>query len=88
VVTIHDLRRIGGTGMARLGIDRLHISKILSHKTADRDSTTGIIYDHHAYMAEKRIALERWAAHLVGLEAQLLDITGSTTAATASLSRI
>jgi integrase len=76
--TIHDLRRTVGTGMARMGVDRLHISKTLGHKTMDRESTTGIIYDRHAYMAEKRAALTRWAARLAELEAPLIGATNVT----------
>ena len=47
-----------------------------------------VVSAYSGYMAEKRIALERWAAHLAGLEAQPLDIAGSTTTgcAIASLS--
>ena len=43
-----------------MGIPRLVVSKILNH--ADREITG--IYDRHSYNAEKRHALEAWAAHL------------------------
>jgi hypothetical protein len=39
-------------------------------------------------MAEKRIALERWAAHLIGLEVQPLEITEATTLMTLGLPSI
>lgn len=58
--TIHDLRRTVATELGRLGVARLIIGKVLNH--ADR-SVTGI-YDRHAYLAEKRAALEAWARHL------------------------
>jgi integrase len=61
--TLHDLRRTVATEMARLGVARLTISKVLNH--ADR-SVTGI-YDRHGYLAEKRHALETWATYLDGL---------------------
>jgi integrase len=61
--TIHDLRRTAATEMARLGVSRLVISKVLNH--ADR-TVTGI-YDRHAYVPEKRHALEIWAEYLSGL---------------------
>ena len=52
--TIHDLRRTAATEMARLGVSRFIISKVLNH--ADRTVTA--IYDRHAYLHEKRHALE------------------------------
>ncbi len=61
--TMHDLRRTVATEMARLGVPRLTIGKVLNH--ADR-SVTGI-YDRHTYLPEKRQALETWAAYLEGL---------------------
>jgi integrase len=61
--TIHDLRRTAATEMARLGVSRFIISKVLNH--SDR-SVTGI-YDRHAYLVEKRDALETWASHLGNL---------------------
>jgi integrase len=63
--TIHDLRRTCATGMGKLGVSRFIIGRVLSH--ADR-SVTGI-YDQHEYLAEKRHALESWAAYLRNLVA-------------------
>lgn len=57
---LHDLRRTGATDMARLGVDRLVISKILNH--AEGGVTKR--YDRYQYAAEKRAALDRWALHL------------------------
>ena len=61
--TLHDLRRTAATEMGRLGVSRLVIGKVLNH--ADRSVTS--IYDRHSYLAEKRHALEAWAAHLDAL---------------------
>jgi integrase len=61
--TVHDLRRTAATEMARLGVSRFTISRVLNH--SDR-SVTGI-YDRHSYLAEKRHALETWASYLTGL---------------------
>lgn len=61
--TVHDLRRTVATEMGRIGVSRLTIGKVLNH--SDR-SVTGI-YDRHSYLAEKRHALETWAAFLDGL---------------------
>jgi integrase len=58
--TPHDLRRTAASFMTKLGIPRLHVEKVLNHSTGD----IAEVYDRHDYAAEKRIALERWAAHL------------------------
>jgi len=57
---LHDLRRSCATHMAKLGVDRLVISKILNHAEGGVTKT----YDRHRYEAEKRAALDRWALHL------------------------
>jgi integrase len=57
---LHDLRRTAATHMAKLGVDRLVIGKVLNH--AEGGVTKR--YDRHGYDAEKRAALERWALHL------------------------
>jgi len=59
-VVPHDLRRTAASGMTALGIPRLVVSKVLNH--VERGVTA--IYDRHTYDAEKRHALEAWAAHL------------------------
>jgi integrase len=62
---LHDLRRSCATHMARLGVDRLVISKILNH--AEGGVTKR--YDRYQYAAEKRAALDRWALHLQAIVA-------------------
>jgi integrase len=65
---LHDLRRTVRSGLSRLGVPP-HISeRVLNH------AQPGIVatYDVYAYGAEKREALERWAAHLRKL--QLLGV--------------
>jgi integrase len=57
---LHDLRRSAATYMARLGVDRVVIAKVLNH--AEQEVTA--VYDRHRYDAEKRAALDRWALHL------------------------
>ena len=59
-VTPHDLRRSAASGMASLGINRLVIGKVLNHV----ENGVTAVYDRHGYDAEKRHALEIWAAHL------------------------
>jgi integrase len=53
---LHDLRRSCATHMAKLGVDRLVISKILNHAEGGVTS----IYDRHARADEKLAAVERW----------------------------
>ena len=57
---LHDLRRTCATYLAKLGVDRIVISKVLNHAEG---GVTGI-YDRHRYDAEKRQALALWADHL------------------------
>jgi integrase len=60
---LHDLRRTAATHMARLGVDRVVIAKVLNH--AESDVTA--IYDRHRYDAEKRRALELWGRRLAAI---------------------
>ena len=64
--TVHDLRRTVASGMARLNVNLPVIEKVLNHQSG---SFAGIVrvYQHHEFAAEKRDALNRWAAHVVGL---------------------
>lgn len=58
-----DLRRTAATGMARAGVPRFIVARVLGH--ADR-AVTGV-YDRHEYVNEKRLALETWARHLTAI---------------------
>ncbi len=63
--TLHDLRRTVRTGLGRLKVAP-HIAELcLNH------AQPGIVgvYDVHAYLDEKRAALDQWATHLEGLRA-------------------
>lgn len=60
---IHDLRRTVATGLARLGVPREVIAKILNH--SDRSVTA--VYERHEYEQEKRHALEKWSNHIMRL---------------------
>lgn len=57
---LHDLRRTVRTGLARLKVPPHLAERVLNH------AQPGIVaaYDVHAYLDEKRAALEQWAAHL------------------------
>jgi integrase len=56
-----DLRRTVATGLARLGISQLTVSKLLNHSVP---GVTDRHYDRHTYEAEKRHAVLTWDAHL------------------------
>ena len=57
---LHDLRRTCATNLARLGVDRVVISKVLNHA----ESEVTAIYDRHRYDAEMRRALDAWGERL------------------------
>jgi integrase len=61
--TIHDLRRTAASGLGKLGASRFIIGRVLNHA----DSSATGIYDRHAYLDEKRHALESWGAYLSNL---------------------
>jgi len=57
---LHDLRRTAATHIAKLGVDRIVISKLLNHAEG---GVTGL-YDRHSRDAEKRMALDLWGQRL------------------------
>ncbi len=59
-VTVHDLRRSFASGLSKLGIERLVISKLLAH--AEGGVTQ--IYDRWDYWERKQLAMESWAEQL------------------------
>jgi len=63
---LHDLRRSAATGMAELGIAPHIVEAVLNHVSGAKASVAGT-YNRAAYEPEKRIALERWAAHIAAL---------------------
>ena len=56
-----DLRRTVATRLAGLGWDEATIGRVLNHV---RYTVTGRVYVQHAYLAEKRAALDAWDAEL------------------------
>jgi integrase len=60
---IHDLRRTVRTGLAGLRVDPDVAERVIGHVIG---GVRGV-YDRHAYIDEKRDALERWAVHLAGI---------------------
>ena len=63
---IHDLRRTCATQMAELGVQPHVIEAALNHVSGAKAGVAGT-YNRAAYAAEKKAALERWAAHVEGL---------------------
>jgi integrase len=63
---VHDLRRTVATGLQRLGV-RLEVTEaVLNHISGSRGGIAGV-YQRHDWAAEKRVALDAWAAHVVSL---------------------
>jgi integrase len=62
--TLHDLRRTVATGLQRLGV-RLEVTEaVLNHISGTRGGIRGV-YQQHDWAAEKRAALDAWAAHVL-----------------------
>jgi integrase len=76
---LHDLRRTAATGMAEIGIPPHIVEACLNHISGAKASVAGV-YNRAAYSAEKKVALERWAAHIQGLvtdrESKILPLRG------------
>jgi integrase len=60
---LHDLRRTCATGMAEIGVAPHIVEAVLNHISGAKASVAGV-YNRAAYAAEKKAALERWAAHI------------------------
>ena len=61
---VHDLRRTVATGLQRLGV-RLEVTEaVLNHVSGTRSGIVGI-YQRHDWAAEKRTALDGWAAYVL-----------------------
>ena len=66
----HDLRRTGATHLTGegLSVSRFLVSQVLNHiSDTGGSSAVTAIYDRNAYLAQKRNALNAWAAHLAGI---------------------
>jgi integrase len=63
---LHDLRRTAATGMAEIGIQPHIVEAVLNHISGAKAGVAGT-YNRALYADEKRVALERWAAHIAAL---------------------
>jgi integrase len=61
---LHDLRRTAASGMARAGHPIHVIEAVLNHQSGVI-SGVAAVYNRHAYLGEKRSALEDWAASVL-----------------------
>lgn len=59
--TYHDLRRTAATHMVRLGISTEVVGRVLNHAVT---GITAKVYALHSFAAEKRHALDTWAAEI------------------------
>jgi integrase len=62
---LHDMRRTGVSRLAAMGFDSIVADKLLAHKPAKLKGVASV-YQRHDFAAERRKALEAWAAHVTG----------------------
>jgi integrase len=64
--TLHDLRRSFVTGMAELGVQPHIIEMAVNHQSGHKAGVAGT-YNRANYHAERKVALDKWAAHVMAL---------------------
>jgi hypothetical protein len=67
--TLHDLRRTMGTGMGKLGVQPHIIEAAINRQSGYMAGVAGT-YNRANYHAERKQALEKWAAHVMALVAR------------------
>ncbi len=68
---LHDLRRTVRTNLSRLEIEYIINNKVLGHI----DQSVEGSYDHHDYLSQKRVALDKWGVLLTSiLEPKVVSI--------------
>lgn len=67
---LHDLRRTCVSGMARLGVPPHVADKILNHQSGTI-SGVAAVYQRHDFLAERKLALERWGQHIETLVGEM-----------------
>jgi integrase len=65
---LHDLRRTGVTTLAALGFDSIVVDKLLAHQPGKLRGVAGV-YQRHDFARERAAALDAWAVHVTGIEA-------------------
>jgi integrase len=79
--TLHDIRRTVATGLQRLGVRFEVTEAVLNHVSGAKGGIAGV-YQRHDWKAEKRDALDAWAAHVqkfIGRKRQLARTPSSIT---------
>jgi integrase len=76
---LHDLRRTMVSTMARLGVAPHVADKILNH-VGGTISGVAAVYQRHEFTKQRRNALERWGAHVVGLlrESEVVELMAAS----------
>src|SRR5262249_55603348 len=64
--TLHDLRRTGASGMARLNVPPHVVDKILNHVSGTIRGVSAI-YNRFTYLPERKAALDAWARFVESL---------------------
>jgi len=64
--TLHDLRRTAATGMAKLNIAPHVVDRILNHVSGTIRGVAAV-YNRHAYLEERKAALEAWGGYVGNL---------------------
>ncbi len=68
---LHDLRRTCVSGMARLGVAPHVADKILNHQNG-AISGVAAVYQRHDFLAERKLALKIWGAHVARITAHAM----------------
>lgn len=63
---LHDFRRTGVTVLARLGV-RVEVADRLLNHTGGAIRGVAAVYQRHDFLAERRAALDTWAAHVLAV---------------------
>jgi integrase len=64
--SLHDLRRTMATGMGELGVQPHIIEAAINHQSGHKAGVAGT-YNRANYHAERKVALDKWAAHVMAL---------------------
>jgi integrase len=64
--SLHDLRRTMATGMGELGVQPHIIEAAINHQSGHKAGVAGT-YNRANYHAERKVALDKWATHIMGL---------------------
>jgi integrase len=75
---LHDLRRSGVSALAGLGFDSIVVDKILAHQPAKLLGVAAVD-QRHEFARERAAALDAWATHVLGTEANnVVPLRGAT----------